>query len=299
MDSVDYRQLPRTYRVWLSRTAWRLRDALTPALRDKTVCKDVGAPARSGTFGWAVSLARLRGRGGRQFQLWLDYYANIGRPTLCLCFRSPNRAQVKAASSFARPIRSFSTRDLARLAGPNYILRTPLRHSDFSRPILENYPDENYLSVYFFDRILPQYALSAKLEKRLSDRLVQLVRSAASSVESVSTSAFQRPENRSKVSIHLRRERSRVLAQKAKERDGFLCRVCGFHFAEGYGEMGRGFAEAHHMVWLSKLRGETKSTPDDLVTVCANCHRMLHLMTGKPSDVETLRRIVLRRRASR
>jgi predicted HNH restriction endonuclease len=42
-------------------------------------------------------------------------------------------------------------------------------------------------------------------------------------------------------------------------------------------------------VWIKRLKGETVNSQDDLITVCANCHRMLHRLKGKPEDLDVLR----------
>jgi putative restriction endonuclease len=68
--------------------------------------------------------------------------------------------------------------------------------------------------------------------------------------------------------------------------------VCDLHFPDRYGPLGHAFAEAHHLVPLSKVKKCVMTKIDDLATVCANCHRMLHRMDGVTSDIATLRKIV-------
>ena len=51
------------------------------------------------------------------------------------------------------------------------------------------------------------------------------------------------------------------------------------------------FAEAHHLRPLSKKRAKEKTRLEDLVTVCSNCHRMLHQMRGREHDLDELRRL--------
>jgi hypothetical protein len=64
-------------------------------------------------------------------------------------------------------------------------------------------------------------------------------------------------------------------------------------FEKIFGEkIGKRFAEAHHLVPLSKLKHEIKTHLEDLITVCANCHRMLHKMNSERDDVQKLKRIV-------
>jgi predicted HNH restriction endonuclease len=52
--------------------------------------------------------------------------------------------------------------------------------------------------------------------------------------------------------------------------------VCGFNFLRAYGEVGRGFIEAHHTKPVSTLEPDELVHVEDLIAVCSNCHRMLH-----------------------
>ncbi|MGD0036759.1 MAG: HNH endonuclease [Bacteroidota bacterium] len=118
----------------------------------------------------------------------------------------------------------------------------------------------------------------------------------ASALESklIKNEDFATYENRKRVVQHIMRERSLKLALIAKVRDGFTCRICDFNFVETYGELGRGYAEAHHVVALSSLRKEIQTRVKDLITVCPNCHRVLYRMDGHLSDVVRLRRLIRR-----
>ena len=71
--------------------------------------------------------------------------------------------------------------------------------------------------------------------------------------------------------------------------------MCGFKFQDLYGSLGRDFAEAHHLTPLGELDSEVRSCVEDLTTVCANCHRILHRMNSHRVDVAKLRAIVRRR----
>ncbi len=90
------------------------------------------------------------------------------------------------------------------------------------------------------------------------------------------------PEGKLKEKMHKYKERSSAITARAKkialEREGRLfCRICGFDFAEKYGEIGEGFIEVHHTVPISDLSNTGKETRiEDIALVCANCHRMLH-----------------------
>ncbi len=92
-------------------------------------------------------------------------------------------------------------------------------------------------------------------------------------------SAF--PEGRECFKKHRHLERDNVITRKAKERRlaalGRLeCDVCGFNFQSTYGDLGRGFIEAHHLTPVAKLKGKTKTKITEFGLVCSNCHRMLH-----------------------
>jgi len=91
------------------------------------------------------------------------------------------------------------------------------------------------------------------------------------------------PEGRLLTRVHLRKERARsekaVRRKKEKVLKGtgrLACEVCGFDFAELYGNRGVAFAECHHTVPLAKLDGSRGTRLKDLAIVCANCHRMIH-----------------------
>lgn len=89
------------------------------------------------------------------------------------------------------------------------------------------------------------------------------------------------PEGRVLAQFHSRRERNPKSVKKKKEivikKTGTLsCEICGFDFQKVYGELGRGYAECHHIVPLSELPTLKTIRIADLAIVCANCHRMLH-----------------------
>lgn len=98
---------------------------------------------------------------------------------------------------------------------------------------------------------------------------------------------------------HIRTERDVALVAAIKRRwsadDARLsCVVCGFSFVTTYGELGRGFIEAHHRELLSSRGRRGTSTEEDFEPVCSNCHRMLHRMGLDAMDTDRLRAIVKR-----
>ena len=83
--------------------------------------------------------------------------------------------------------------------------------------------------------------------------------------------------------------RNQKLVKDAKIEHGTNCFVCSFSFEKKYGVRGKGFIEIHHLIPIKN--GQRKTTVDDVVPVCSNCHRMLH--KGKfPISIEELKRII-------
>ena len=105
------------------------------------------------------------------------------------------------------------------------------------------------------------------------------------------------PEGRLLVRTHYERERNPALVRRKKEvvfaKKGHLaCEACGFDFEKIYGERGQGFIECHHTKPLHTLKSGSNTRLDDLVLLCANCHRMVHVTSPwltMPELVETLR----------
>jgi putative restriction endonuclease len=89
------------------------------------------------------------------------------------------------------------------------------------------------------------------------------------------------PEGKKMLRQHVLRERNPKLVLRAKElflsKHHFLfCEVCNFNFEAIYGELGKGFIEAHHIKPISELTEGEKTSVNDLIMVCSNCHKMLH-----------------------
>ncbi|KXP13892.1 HNH endonuclease [Tsukamurella pseudospumae] len=70
--------------------------------------------------------------------------------------------------------------------------------------------------------------------------------------------------------------RDTKLAQfRAAHQGRVFCEVCSFDFGKVYGEHGEGYAEVHHRVPLH-VTDEVVNGLDELIVLCANCHRMIH-----------------------
>jgi predicted HNH restriction endonuclease len=88
------------------------------------------------------------------------------------------------------------------------------------------------------------------------------------------------------------RSRNRALIQAKKANSDYRCEVCGFNFEETYGEIGQDYIIAHHVKLISS--GVTKTTIDDIVLLCANCHAMVHIQ-NRLITIEKLLKLVVNR----
>ncbi|MEJ7560873.1 MAG: HNH endonuclease, partial [Pedobacter sp.] len=156
--------------------------------------------------------------------------------------------------------------------------------------------DTGYYSYYFIEEIKPHKLLDSFVQ-RISSKVQWLLTTIPCALEiQMIEKEFSAIEDKRLVSLHKFIERRNgKLAKKAKRRDKYICQVCGFNFLKTYGDKGLDFAEAHHIVALSTLKRKEINTPADLITVCANCHRILHhRMEGKADDYKKLQRLVKR-----
>lgn len=262
----------------------------------------IRSPARvyaMDTDGWRAVLGRLsRGKNSPRLEIWLDRFTGHTNRKLWACFSSDSTRQLteitKRVSNRLVPIRTIGDSDVSDKGV--FRLKSSLRRDEFQSPILENYEWNGYFGIY--DHVRNS---TAEISDHWLASVAGFFESVArtlpgAGVEQELYDTYPTFENRQLVGIHLKRERSRLLSVRCKIRDDYECQVCGLDFEDVYGELGREFAESHHLVPLSKLRGRVRSSVDDLITVCANCHRMLHRMKGERQDVSNLRRIIQRRK---
>ncbi len=98
-------------------------------------------------------------------------------------------------------------------------------------------------------------------------------------------------EEKRRLRIHERIERVAADPKKIKRLKGFVCEACDFDFEKTYGDLGREFIEAHHLVPIGTLEAGKSRKVDlqkDFAVLCANCHRMIHRLED-PSDLDSLK----------
>jgi 5-methylcytosine-specific restriction protein A len=73
---------------------------------------------------------------------------------------------------------------------------------------------------------------------------------------------------------------------------GYVCLACGFDFKKTYGDLGIDFIIVHHIVPVSQLGPDYLIDPiRDLVSLCANCHAMIH-REDPPLSLNELKKII-------
>ena len=93
-------------------------------------------------------------------------------------------------------------------------------------------------------------------------------------------------EGQPRLRTHLSRERASGLARAKKEEfvrvhKRLYCEECGLKPDEVYGsDVGDACIEVHHKAPLHERSTEGETTLDDLMCVCANCHRIIHRKLG-------------------
>lgn len=120
---------------------------------------------------------------------------------------------------------------------------------------------------------------------RLRELQVAIKREDAESVVRVNGEAVLEGEQR-KVEASFRRRNPRLIAAKKATSDH--CEVCGFSFQAHYRLLGRDCLVVHHTRPLGARQRPSKTTLDDLVVLCPNCHAAVHVQ-APPLSVDVLR----------
>ena len=251
-------------------------------------------PYRPYTDGWAVEIGDL-GEKQPYINLWLDCFTGYAMPKLFACLFTFKRERIlkvtKKVSKRLFPIKTITVDDLSKQG--KVALKKRLGSTLLGRPILEKYEKgETFFGIYDSAK-----KNTEATTRRFCNLAANFLISVAECLPTARGRIFQRDdyprfENRRLVKAHLQRERSSFLATQCKERDGYKCRVCRKTFTQTYGrELGDACLEAHHLRPLASLKGRVRTNLEDLITVCANCHRALHRMSD-PGNFTKLRKII-------
>jgi 5-methylcytosine-specific restriction protein A len=98
-------------------------------------------------------------------------------------------------------------------------------------------------------------------------------------------------KEKKRLALHYRMDRVGNVSKKVKNAKGYICEICNFDFLEFYGEIGKEYIEAHHLIPFEKLSINEERELDvvnDFAVLCANCHRMIHRQED-PSNLQALK----------
>jgi hypothetical protein len=273
--------MPTSPRHWLLRLARAIRSELSQTAVDPLVtlyASGALATMETDTDGWFVVLGRVSGMKGN-LAVWLDSFPNASSRRVSVCFQSTNADVVRKIANAATGGQPLVLKDdiWERRDGVSQMVK-PLAAAKFGHPVFEPYEKGGAWKFYtVYLREAPKtFAKPKTAMVAAAAAFLGLVTRAACGLSSSSVDLEYSKVERKKVQTHKVRERSSKLALAAKVRDGFTCQVCRFNFAACYGEIGHGFAETHHRLPLASAASNKPTRVADLITVCANCHRMLH-----------------------
>ena len=236
------------------------------------------------TDGWSAKVGHIQLFGAEEVELavWFDHWTGQQKRRFYSGFGGSVRAVqtiVDAAREPYLPQQTITNRDVE---DDSYMkLRAGLPDHLFGYPVHERISGEGYFGIY----------MQGQPEALTQSACDFFIACSEAALEAVAVSDYPGVKERRLVKLHKSYDfvRNRQIAEDRKRFDKYTCQVCKLRFEDRYGELGRNYAEAHHIVPLHKLDDVVETRLEDLITVCANCHRMLHRMEGKEGDWETLR----------
>lgn len=188
-----------------------------------------------------------------------------------------------------------------RLRLPEYRVRFPLDEIVLGRgKLARGYERGHALGKgYDLDALPPEEEIRDDLITLIEAYRILLFRGGANAAEDDAeegNGGFTIQERRL-YRMHKKIERNSQAARLAKDHHGYTCQACNFNFQDTYGELGRDYIEAHHLVPLQQLaEGEVREydVAVDFAVLCSNCHRMIHRQND-PGDLNGLRQRFRRR----
>lgn len=183
--------------------------------------------------------------------------------------------------------------------GPDDLCTTDWRCADVSPRVVEVLFHVFNNFDYYNQNDLPSYNKDSESVKQLR----QFLFNKSKELEAGEQEAAEEDEvglgveDLRRLRSHKKIERNRNLAADAKRVHGWTCQACEFSFWEEYGEIGKKYIEAHHLVPLAELKGKVVvlDPKKHFCVLCANCHRMIH-RSEHVGDVEAFRAKYLKNR---
>jgi len=136
--------------------------------------------------------------------------------------------------------------------------------------------ENTVFEVYKLEEILDLYinnnGISHLLNKQYgdSDVVIDPKESIDKQIEQDFLDDVDVSENESEIAYYQRVKRYQKIVNMLKQKYGYKCQVCGFSF---HMDNGNNYCEAHHIKMLSE---DGSQTPNNVIILCANHHRMFH-----------------------
>jgi hypothetical protein len=128
--------------------------------------------------------------------------------------------------------------------------------------------DQKYRWFFYLDRLRPLWIGKSGATQRSIASIDDEVQREQAALD------YTEEEGGKETTTAYRVYRSAKLAMNAKKRDNFTCQACDFNFRKQ-------IVHVHHLDPLSERQSPKKTSIEDLVTLCPNCHYLAHFWLRK------------------
>jgi len=233
-------------------------------------------------------------------ELWLDQYLKPGRFDLYYCI------QFRSAKQRRRLMAAYGKQALEYYQNRKLLVRLPKRErqtarnsgyvhlkQDASRKVLRSvvldpgWPEGDYFGKMRIPACRDLRGVPRRLAKDIARFFSAILTSSGEIALNGLLGTVRLPEDLegkrvTKEVVLIERKSQHALMRKYN--DHYICQICKFDFAKKYPGIGEEFAEAHHKIPLSETLDPKKVSVASFITVCANCHRMLHWKKNRTAN---------------